>query len=104
MITRLGIVVKDEDFPGVDADFLVAEGADAQLGSLEIDENADGPFLAGLDGTNNIAILIEQIVRGMAHVDAKHIRTGNEQLFYLLRGGGSGSEGGNDLDAAVSPH
>jgi hypothetical protein len=104
LITGLRIVVEDENVAGTDADFRVAEGADTQLGTLEIDENADGPFLTGLDRTNDIAILFEQIVRGMAHIDAKHVRTGNEQFFDLLRGGGGGSEGSNDLNAAVSPH
>ena len=104
LITGLRIVVEDENVAGIDANFLVAEGADTQLGTLKIDENADRPFLTALDGTNNIAILFEQIVRGMAHVDAKHVRTGNEQFFDLLRSGGSGSEGRDDLNAAVSPH
>ncbi len=104
LITGLGIVVEDENVTGIDANFLVAERADTQLRALQIDENADRPFLTGLDGTNDVAVLFEQIMRGMAHVDAKHVRAGNEQIFDLLKSGGGGSERSNDLNAAVSPH
>jgi hypothetical protein len=56
------------------------ERAEPQLRSLQIDKDADRPAVAALDIANGLHQLTHLVVRGVAHVDAEHVRTGLEQL------------------------
>ena len=90
LIARTGVVVEGEELAGGHLHLILPKGADAQFRALEVGENADRPAALGLDGADGLAELDQTFVRGVAHVDAEHIRAGKEEAFNLLGSGGSG--------------
>src|SRR5687767_6695795 len=99
-IARLGIGVESEDLSGIDARFAALEDAETQFRALKIGQNPDWPVELGFDLADRPMQLFKKLVRGMAHIDAEDIRTGQEQSFDHLRAGGGRPERCDDLDAA----
>ncbi|MBS1166432.1 MAG: hypothetical protein H6R00_2457 [Proteobacteria bacterium] len=85
-------------------DGTVGEGADAQLGALQIGEDADGAAGLGFDLADGRHVVAQLLVVGVAHVDAEAIRTRlMEPGDHVLVGGG-GAQCCKNLDLAVSSH
>ncbi len=80
----------------------IGEHADAQLRTLQIDEDADRPFELLLERANQRDALAHHVVRGVAHVDAEHVGAGQKQRGDHLALDGSRAQGGDDFDAAVA--
>ena len=93
-IAEFRIVVQREGL--ADGQFFLAIGefADAQLRSLQIGQDADRTTDRGLYRTDASNKRAHQVMIGMAHVDAEHIRTCFEELFQHRLIGGSRTDGG----------
>ena len=78
-VTRRGVAVQNKILALVDLGGAVGEGAEAELWSLQIDQDADRPVVIGLDGADRGHQLAHLVVIGMAHIDAKHVGAGFEQ-------------------------
>ena len=74
--------------PLVEHDRVLAEGADAQLRSLQIDQDADRPAVLGLDLADQADELAHALVARMAHVDAEDVGAGLEQRGDHVPAGG----------------
>ena len=83
-VTRRLVSVEDEDVVGQQLGFLRREGADANLRALQVSQDADGALQSRLDGADVMMELTQQVMLGVAHVDAEHIHPGAEQLFQHL--------------------
>ena len=83
-VARSLVGVEDEDVVRLDLHFLGGEGADADLRALQVGEDADGALESGLDGADVLVELTQQVMLGVAHVDAEHIDPGAEELFQHL--------------------
>ncbi len=103
-IAGLGRAVEDEALAERQVDGRLGEGADAQLGSLQVDEDADRVAFLGLDRADGRHQLAHEVVAGVAHVDAEHVRARAEQLRDHRLVGRGGSEGGEDLGPPRPPH
>ena len=93
-----------DDVPFRDADGAGFEFADAELGPLQIDEDADRAGELGFDLADDGVCVANHLGRGVTHIDAEHVRSGLEQradLFFVV---GGRTERGDDLDPAVAPH
>ena len=93
------VAVESEGVALVQVDGAAGEGAEPQLRSLQIDEDADraaGLFLERADHRHPLA---HDVMRGMAHVDAEDVGAGGEQVGDGLAVARGGAEGGDDLDA-----
>ncbi len=80
------------------------ELADAEFGSLEVDQNADGAGEFGLELADDGVDVAQAVMRGVAHVHAEHVGAGLEQASHRLFVVGGRTERGDDLDPAISPH
>jgi hypothetical protein len=103
-VARRGVGIESEDLSVLDARLTALEGTDAQFRTLEVGQNADRPVELRFDLANRAMQLFELLVGRMAHIDAKYIRTGQEQFFDHLRTGGGRPEGCDDLDATIASH
>ena len=64
----------------VDHGRAVGEGAEPQLRPLQVDQNADRAIVFGFDRADRSDQLAHPLVIGVAHIDAKHVGAGLEQL------------------------
>src|SRR6185503_5751578 len=80
------------------------ERAEPQLWSLQVDQDADRPAVARLNIADGLHQLTHLVVRGVAHVDAEHVRTGLEQLPDHRAVGRCRAERCENLDTTESPH
>ena len=80
------------------------ERAQAQLRSLQIDQDADRPAVAALDIADGRDQFAHLVMRGVAHIDAEHIGAGLEQPADHRKVGRCGAKGGEDLDTAEASH
>jgi hypothetical protein len=103
-ITRGFVHVEAERVAGLDGDVICREGADAQLGALQVDHDGDGAGVLLLDGADVFVTRLEVVVIGVAHVDAEHINTGEKQLLDHLRRGRGRAQGCNDLGLTLASH
>ena len=88
----------------VEPDRARLELADAELRSLEIDQNADGAGELGLELADDGVDVAQAVMRGVAHVHAEHVGPRLEQAAHRLFVVGGRTERGDDLDPAISPH
>ncbi len=80
------------------------ELADAQLRTLQVDEDADRTGEFRFDLADDRVRLPQSVGARMAHVDAENVGAGFEQPadhFFVV---GGRTEGGDDLDSAITPH
>ena len=98
------VVVEGEGGVVGEFDGAVGELADAQLRTLEVGEDADRPADLGLDGADVGDEGGETSVVGVAHVDAEHVRTRQEQLLDGAPIGGDRTQGRKDLDPSIALH
>ena len=77
-------LVEGEGLAVLERDLLIREFANAQLGPLQVGENADGPGIFFLQRTDGCVLHLYQVVLGMAHVDAENVGAGNEEFFDQL--------------------
>ena len=85
-------------------DRTIGEGADAQLGALQVGEDADGAAGLGLDLANGRHVVAQLLVVGVAHVDAEAVRTRLVEPGDHVLVGGGGAQSCKNLDLAVSSH
>ena len=78
--------------------------ADAQLGALEIDKNADRVTHDALHGANFGHGIAHHVMAGMAHIDAENVGPGADEFLDDLWVVGGRPERGEDLYAARSFH
>ena len=103
-VTGRLVGVKSKSVTGIDPHFLVGESADADFWSLQIGKNADRTSDFFLNSTNGAMQGFQQLVRGVAHVDAEDIDTGDEKLFDHFRAGRRRPQGCQDFDFAFAMH
>ncbi len=99
-----GLESSTKVWPGVSADAPVGKDADAQLWSLQIDQDADRPAFLDLDLADGRHQPAHAVRGGVAHVDAEDIGAGAEKLADHRLVGGSGAERGEDLGPPRPPH
>ena len=75
-------------WPGRQRHGAVGEGADAELRSLQVGENADRSADVDLDFADDADQPTQHVVVGMAHVDAEEVGPGAEEVgdSRLVRG------------------
>src|ERR1700694_2958889 len=98
------VQIEDKTFAVLELDRALGEGAQAKLGALKIDQNADRPAVATLDIANRLDQLAHLVVRGMAHIDAEDVGAGLEQATDHRKVGRGRAKRGEDLDAAQASH
>ena len=103
-VTGRRIGVEDERSAFVDRHRPADKGAEPQLRSLQIDQNADRTAACFLDGADRRHQFAHAVLAGVAHIDAKHVDAGDEQSLDHLRIGRGRSEGGDDFGAALASH
>src|ERR1700694_4136287 len=98
------VQIEDKTFAVLELDRALGEGAQAKLGALKIDQNADRPAVATLDIANRLDQLAHLVVRGMAHIDAEDVGAGLEQAADHRAVGRYGPKRCKDLDASQASH
>src|SRR5262245_740782 len=79
-VARGRIRVKHERIAFREHHGAACERADAQLRALQVDQDADRPAIFELDGTDERYKLAHALMRSVAHIDAKDIRTRTKQI------------------------
>src|SRR5690606_14134408 len=98
------IVIEGEFLADFKRSLLFREGADTQLGALEIGQYGDRPFDAPLHIANAGDQRAHRIMVGVAHIDAEDIGARFIELFDHRLVGGGGPERGENLDLATTLH
>ena len=88
----------------VELDRARLELADAELGALQIDEEADRPREFRLQFAHDRVNVAQALMRGMAHVHAEYVGARLEQAPHRCFVVGGRTERGDDLDPAIAPH
>jgi hypothetical protein len=84
-------------------DGALREGVEADLGALQVDEDADAASgLVGGLADAAVALLVLR-VGAMAEIESGHIHAGLDQCLDLVVGVGGGSEGTDDFCSAHNP-
>src|SRR5262249_49476603 len=78
-VARRRIAIEAKCLALGEQDRAALECADAQLGSLQVDEDSDRPPVFEFDRADRRDELAQSLVRSMAHVDAEDVGTGAEQ-------------------------
>ena len=104
VVARRRIGIEHEVSPGTSVARPVLEFADAQLRALQVDQDADRPAVAVLDGADRGDQLAHPLVRGVAHVDAEDIGARLEQPGDDRPLGGGRTERCHDLGPAQPSH
>ena len=99
---RIG--VEDEFLSGDEIGAAASKNADAQFRSLQIDQHADRPPNALLDGANHRDALAHGVGIGVAHVDAEQVGARPPQIFDGRLVIGGGTKRGDDLAATKPNH
>jgi hypothetical protein len=81
-----GVAVERKGLAAGELDGAMLEIAEPELWALQVGQNADGAVAFRLDAADDLHQLAHPCVRGVAHVDAKNVRAGAEQLFDRFRG------------------
>src|SRR5690606_19657127 len=98
------VAVQRELLAGNEVDGAFGKLPHAQLGTLQVDQDAQGMIKALLDIADALDSLAQHVVAGMAHIDAEHVRTGLGQFLDHLFLVACGPEGGDDLRASHASH
>ena len=80
------------------------EGAEPQLGTLQIDQDADRPAGVLLEAADRRHQFAHAVLAGVTHIDAEDVGAGRKQLRDHAGVGGGRSERGDDLGAAQASH
>ena len=98
------VAVEDELLAGDQVDRAIGELPHAQLGALQVDEDAQGMVEALLDIADARHRLVQELMAGMAHIDAEHVSAGLGQFLDHLLFVAGWPEGGDDLCASHASH
>ena len=103
-VARLRVVVEHERLAGRQDDRVPREGADAELGALQVDQDADRALAVALDLADGRHQPAHGRVVGVAHVDAEDVGAGVEQTPDRLLVGGRRPQRGENLDPTGAAH
>ena len=103
-IPRTGIAVEHKCLALDQGCRTVGKAANPQLGPLQIDQDANGPSVLGLNRADRRDELAHALMRRVTHVDAKHVGTGRKQVRDDALAGGGRSESGYDFGPAQTSH
>src|SRR5271154_587222 len=78
------------------------EDAEPELRPLQVDEDADRAARLLFERANHRHALAHDVVRSVAHIDAKDVSASGEQGGDGLAVARGGAEGGDDLDATAT--
>ena len=78
--------------------------AQPDFGALQVAKDADGPSHVFGQLAQVGMHLGQHLMAGVAHIDAKDIHSGLEELAHLLQRVGGGAQGGEDLGLAAAAH
>ncbi len=81
-----GVAVERKGLAALQLDGAVLEVAQPELWALQVRQDADRAVALRLDAADDFHQLAHRRVRGVAHVDAKDVRAGAEQLLDRFRG------------------
>ncbi len=98
------VVVQREGLAGNEINLGFGKFTDAQLGTLQVGQNADGTTVTAFNGANTLNQRPHHVVARMAHVDAEEIGAGQMQLFDHCLVGRGGAESCKNFDFAVTLH
>jgi hypothetical protein len=87
-----------------DLEFALGQGADADLGTLQVLQDADWAASAGLDGTDRVQSLLVIFARAVAEIEPEDVGAGVKQLLDNRLVGTRGPESGDDLGFAKTAH
>ena len=104
VVAGLVLVVERKGLADLELFRAVLELADAQLGSLQVAQNADRTARALLDRADALDQRAHELVARMAHIDTEKVRTGLVELLDHVLFGRGGTERGKNLDLAKSFH
>jgi hypothetical protein len=104
LVARRGIEVEAERGARLQADRTGGEGADAQLGPLQVEQHADRPAGLALDTADEFQPFLVLGVGAVAEVQAEDVRAGVEQGADGGEVGARGAERGDDLGVAKAAH
>ena len=96
--------VQFESLSGFELDRAVGEGADAQLRSLQVEQNADRPPAGALQIADDLRARLVIGMAAMTEIQAKHIHPGIEQGFDAGAVRGGRAEGGDDFGFTIAMH
>ena len=103
-VARRRVGIEGEDLAGGQRHRPVGERADAELGALQVGENADRPAGVGLDLADQPDQAPQPVVVGVAHIDAEDVGAGGEQAGNGRLVGGGRAEGRENLRLAGPAH
>src|SRR5947208_13782119 len=104
VVTRLARQVEAERRAGLEVDMALGEPADAELGALEVDQDADRPVIFLLQPADDVEALAMIGVAAMAEIEPEDVGAGLEQAADHLRRRARRPERGEDLDVALASH
>ena len=84
-ITRCLVQIQNYLFTDIDWHSFFSEVSQAQFGPLKIGQDSNRAVLFFFYRAYGFYQLFERVMRGVAHVDAEHIRTTLEELFDFFR-------------------
>src|SRR5215467_14221497 len=99
-----GIGIEREAIAGLHYYGTAREGAKAEFGSLQINQDANRPAGVALHRTDHADQFAHAILTRVAHVDAENVGAGIEKARDHVGTGRGGSEGGDDFGAAQTSH
>ena len=97
-------IAKSQHVAFIELDRARLELADAELGALQIDQDADRAREFGLQFAHDRMNVAQALMRGVTHVHAEHVGARFEQASHRCFVVGGRTERGDDLDPAISPH
>ncbi|MOA05593.1 hypothetical protein D3C78_1251970 [compost metagenome] len=98
------VVIKREGLARNQIDLRLGEFSDAQLGTLQVGQNADGTTGTALDGADALNERPHHVVARMAHVDPEKISASKMQLLDHGLFGRGRAESCKNFDFAVTLH
>src|SRR5262245_58849210 len=96
--------IETKGLAALDLRFAAAQLADADLGTLQIHQDADRPARLFLDLADQGMARAVILVGAMAQIEPENIDTGMEQGEELLAGRAGGPQGGDNLGQAFTSH
>ena len=102
IVARRVAAIEREARAVADQRLAIGKGADAQLGSLQIGQDGDGPRELAFHGANGADGFGMDRVFAVAHVHAEGIGPCLEQRFQHVGIAAGGANRGEDLDLAVA--
>ncbi len=104
LITRRFIVVEREGLARSQGHLGICKLSDAQLGTLQVGENANGAAVPRFDRADPLDQRAHHIMAGMAHVDAEEVGACQMQFLDHRLVGGGRPQRCEDLHFAIALH